>query len=314
MADAAKVPDALGGSIPQHDSGQHRADDTKTKDDGDIAHLRTFRDVRGGNEPLDLYAEPFGAASTIRYRLRERAQRGGSPRAKPLGKQIRVSGGENSTHPRLSRRAAAPRGHLQVVRRQVGHRLRQHHRARRDRRRAGRPRRSLPARARSTCRPTPTASAPGSRSSGPHLLGEDPRAARQAQPADGRRAKGHPYVKSGIDIACWDILGQAAGLPVCELLGGRYGDDVPCIARSRRSRPTRWRRASPATAREGYRRFQLKVGGDPDVDIERIHAVAAELQPGDRLVADANTGWMQHEAMRVVRACATSTSTSSSRA
>ena len=53
---------------------------------------------------------------------------------------------------------------------------------------------------------------------------------------------------------------------------------------------------------EGYRRFQLKVGGDPDVDIARIKAVAAVLQPGDRLVADANTGWLMHEAMRVVRA------------
>ena len=38
--------------------------------------------------------------------------------------------------------------------------------------------------------------------------------------------KGHPYVKSAIDIACWDILGQAAGLPVCELLGGRFGPSV----------------------------------------------------------------------------------------
>jgi L-alanine-DL-glutamate epimerase-like enolase superfamily enzyme len=53
---------------------------------------------------------------------------------------------------------------------------------------------------------------------------------------------------------------------------------------------------------EGYRRFQLKVGGDPDVDIQRIRAVAAELQPGDRLIADANTGWLMHEALRVVRA------------
>ena len=52
---------------------------------------------------------------------------------------------------------------------------------------------------------------------------------------------------------------------------------------------------------EGYRRFQLKVGGDPDVDIARIHAVAEKLMPGDRLIADANTGWTQHEAMRVVR-------------
>jgi L-alanine-DL-glutamate epimerase-like enolase superfamily enzyme len=53
---------------------------------------------------------------------------------------------------------------------------------------------------------------------------------------------------------------------------------------------------------EGYRRFQLKVGGDPDVDVERIRAVASKLEAGDRLVADANTGWLPHEALRVVRA------------
>ena len=55
---------------------------------------------------------------------------------------------------------------------------------------------------------------------------------------------------------------------------------------------------------EGYRRFQLKVGGEAATDIERIHAVAAKLQPGDRLVADANTGWIQHEAVRVAKAVA----------
>jgi cis-L-3-hydroxyproline dehydratase len=42
---------------------------------------------------------------------------------------------------------------------------------------------------------------------------------------------------------------------------------------------------------QGYTRFQLKVGGDPDTDIERIRAARAMLQPTDRLVADANTGW-----------------------
>jgi L-alanine-DL-glutamate epimerase-like enolase superfamily enzyme len=52
---------------------------------------------------------------------------------------------------------------------------------------------------------------------------------------------------------------------------------------------------------QGYRRFQLKVGGNPLEDIERIRAVAALLQPGDRLIADANTGWLMHDALRVVR-------------
>ena len=52
---------------------------------------------------------------------------------------------------------------------------------------------------------------------------------------------------------------------------------------------------------EGYRRFQLKVGSDVETDIARIHACANVLEDGDILVADANTGWLQHEAARVVR-------------
>jgi L-alanine-DL-glutamate epimerase-like enolase superfamily enzyme len=109
-------------------------------------------------------------------------------------------------------------------------------------------------------------------------------------------------VKSGIDIACWDILGQAAGLPVCELLGGRYGDDVPLYRAISQQSPEEMAAKVAGYRAEGYRRFQLKVGGDPDVDIARIRAVSAKLQPGDRLVADANTGWVQHEAVRVAKA------------
>jgi L-alanine-DL-glutamate epimerase-like enolase superfamily enzyme len=53
---------------------------------------------------------------------------------------------------------------------------------------------------------------------------------------------------------------------------------------------------------EGYTKFQLKVGGDPDTDVERIRRVAACLERGDVLIADANTGWTQHQALRVVDA------------
>jgi L-alanine-DL-glutamate epimerase-like enolase superfamily enzyme len=116
--------------------------------------------------------------------------------------------------------------------------------------------------------------------------------------------KGHPYVKSGIDIACWDILGQVTGQPICVLLGGRYGEDFGLYrAISQESPETMASRVAGYRA-EGYRRFQLKVGGDPDVDIERIRAVAAQLKTGDRLVADANTGWLMHDAMRVVHSVA----------
>jgi L-alanine-DL-glutamate epimerase-like enolase superfamily enzyme len=40
------------------------------------------------------------------------------------------------------------------------------------------------------------------------------------------RLKCHPYVKSALDVACWDFLGKATGQPVCNLLGGRFGEDI----------------------------------------------------------------------------------------
>lgn len=142
----------------------------------------------------------------------------------------------------------------------------------------------------------------GLRELGPHLLGADPRQLGKLNWIMDAALKGHPYVKSGIDIACWDILGQAAGLPVCELLGGRYGADFHLYRAISQESPGEMAQRVAGYRAEGYRRFQLKVGGDPDVDIDRIHAVAEKLLPGDRLVADANTGWTQHEAMRVIRA------------
>lgn len=137
---------------------------------------------------------------------------------------------------------------------------------------------------------------------GPHLLGEDPRQLTRLNRRMDAALKGHPYVKSGIDIACWDLLGQATGMPVCELLGGRFTQDVPLYRAISQEDPDAMAARVAGYRAEGYRRFQLKVGGDPDVDIERIRAVSAELEPGDRLIADANTGWVQHEAVRVAKA------------
>lgn len=142
----------------------------------------------------------------------------------------------------------------------------------------------------------------GLRELGPHLIGEDPRQLVKLNRTMDAALKGHPYVKSGIDIACWDILGQACGMPVCELLGGRYGEDVLLYRAISQESPDQMAARVAEYRAEGYRRFQLKVGGDPDVDIQRIRAVAAKLQNGDRLVADANTGWVQHEAVRVAKA------------
>jgi len=135
----------------------------------------------------------------------------------------------------------------------------------------------------------------------PHLLGRDPRDLDVVNEVMDAALKGHPYAKSALDVACWDLLGQAAGLPVVTLLGGRHGDDFLLYRAISQDAPAAMAASVAAHRAEGYRRFQLKCGSDVETDIARIRAVAAVLQPGDVLVADANTGWLVHEAARVVR-------------
>src|SRR5450432_3569524 len=61
----------------------------------------------------------------------------------------------------------------------------------------------------------------------PQLIGLDPTELSVLNARMDAAMRGHAYVKAPIDVACWDILGKIAGLPVATLLGGRYGDSFP---------------------------------------------------------------------------------------
>lgn len=136
----------------------------------------------------------------------------------------------------------------------------------------------------------------------PAILGCDPRALDRLHARMNRALKGHPYVKSALDMACHDLAARAMGVPLSALLGGADGDEVELYRAISQDTPEAMARSVARWRAEGYRRFQLKVGGDADLDIERIRAVRAVLDRGEVLVADANTGWLPHEALRVVRA------------
>ncbi len=136
----------------------------------------------------------------------------------------------------------------------------------------------------------------------PDLIGMDPCALGVLNQRMDALLKGHAYVKSAIDMACWDILGKTAGMPVCDLMGGRFGEAVVLYRAISQESPEAMAERVAGYRAEGYTRFQLKVGGDADEDIARIHAAADKLVSGDVLVADANTGWLPHQAARVVRA------------
>ena len=139
---------------------------------------------------------------------------------------------------------------------------------------------------------------------GPALIGLDPTDLGVLNRRMDEALRGHPYVKAPIDIACWDILGKAAGMPVYKLLGGAQQDSIDLYRAISQIPPAEMAANVKGYRDQGYTKFQLKVGGDADADIERIKACRAVLQPGDVLVADANTGWTKPEAARVVAAVA----------
>ncbi len=138
----------------------------------------------------------------------------------------------------------------------------------------------------------------------PHLIGLDPRQIGALNTRMDRELRGHAYVKSAIDVAAHDILGKSAGLPVHALLGGRQMDAVPMYWSISQGDPDDMRRQVDGARQVGYRQFQLKVGGVPADDIERIRAGLDGARPGEIFLCDANTGWRRDEALSVARATA----------
>lgn len=138
----------------------------------------------------------------------------------------------------------------------------------------------------------------------PALLGADPSRVLEICRRMDRDLLGHPYVKSGIDIACWDILGKRAQRPLHDLFGGRINENV---------RASGWIPPEPGPALDlamaanrenGCTQFSTKASGRPEADIAFLRYLEEHLETGESVKFDANGGWRVDEAIRVMRATA----------
>ena len=136
----------------------------------------------------------------------------------------------------------------------------------------------------------------------PFVLGLDPRRVLEVERAMDLALPGHLYAKAPIDMACWDIAGQAAGLPIADLMGGGSRTPRPIASSVGAKTIEETREVIERYRARGYIAHSVKIGGDVARDIARIRDVEALRQPGDTILYDVNRGWTRAQALQVMRA------------
>ena len=118
--------------------------------------------------------------------------------------------------------------------------------------------------------------------------------------------KGLPIMGiSALDGALWDLLGKTAGLPLYRLLGGArqrvmaYHSGGLWLSRTEKELVEE----AEAFVDAGFKAVKMRLGSaDPAVDVARVRAVRKAIGPGIRLMADANQGLSESQAIRLGRA------------
>ncbi len=140
----------------------------------------------------------------------------------------------------------------------------------------------------------------------PQLLGQDPRSSDRIYERMNDALLGHLHAKTALDIACWDIFGKSAELPVHQLLGGSTAERMPVISSIYAGQPDDMRQRVQAHRESGYRGHSIKIGaseveGGAKLDADRIQASLADAKYGEYFIVDANGGLSVEHALRLIR-------------
>ena len=135
----------------------------------------------------------------------------------------------------------------------------------------------------------------------PAVIGLDPRGFESINAVMDMTLPGHPYVKSAIDMACWDIAGKAAGMPLWMMMGGQNTVPVHVNSSISTGTPDEMLALIKKASAKGYRVHSAKIGGsDTNADIERIEAISAALPHDESVTFDVNRAWTPGVAVNVL--------------
>ncbi len=108
-------------------------------------------------------------------------------------------------------------------------------------------------------------------------------------------------ITGSIDMALWDIIGKALGKPIYKLIGGRYRDQVECRYWMGSKPPDKVAEEIRAAVALGFKSFKIKLGLNPEFDLECVKAARDAAGPRIELGYDFNGSYSQLEAVRLLR-------------
>src|SRR6266567_9272508 len=107
-----------------------------------------------------------------------------------------------------------------------------------------------------------------------------------------RAIKGFPYAKAAVEFASYDLAGKQCGLAVNRLLGGASRRRIPVTHSIGLMQFEDAEREVAQVAQEGIRTIKIKVGVDPDRDVEMVRRIRETVGPKISLCVDANQGYL----------------------
>ena len=93
-------------------------------------------------------------------------------------------------------------------------------------------------------------------------------------------------LRAAVEMACWDLMGQAVGQPLCRLLGGEYRRRIPLAVRLSERKPERLAQLARELAAQGFRSQVVGATGDAALDRQMLHAVRESVGDGIELRLD----------------------------
>lgn len=135
----------------------------------------------------------------------------------------------------------------------------------------------------------------------PSLIGADP---FDVQAIVGSQLSGQfagpPQEIAAIEMACWDIIGKHAGVPVYKLMGGPVRDKVYVTRFIGITSVEETVKDALEAVEAGIKTIKLKVGLDPQKDLETVKAVRESVGDSITIRVDSNQSWSVPEAINMI--------------